>query len=419
MKPLKLLAVSASFLFFSVTTTFAGKVEDTIRGAYDALNRRDYAAFTKLVTPDFTEYAAGSAPIRTPAAAIEAYKMYFAAFPDLKFTITDIAEGSEGKYYVFVTYTGTNTGNFMMLPPTGKKFEQKDVDIITVNSANLATSHWSANPGGPLTAIGYGSINNPNTGVIMSIYDAFGKNDAQARNALLADNVVFEIQDNVLFPMPKTFKGKPEVISFFNDLGSKNLYTKFQPWRFIADGDDVLVLVSAEFKNAATGQMYTTNYVHHFKVMDGKVSWFKGVADIQSPTSGEMGMNTVKKVFELMDGGKIDEFGKYCTSDFMIENPFLPEPAPLMAFQNILNSQKTAFPDMHHEIVTMTTDGKYVFTRGVFKGTNTGTMMGNPATGKKVSIPFLVMDEVDAAGKIKHRFVQFDNKSFENQLMGK
>jgi predicted ester cyclase len=58
-----------------------------------------------------------------------------------------------------------------------------------------------------------------------------------------------------------------------------------------------------------------------------------------------------------------------------------------------------------------------VVTSGIFKGTNTGSMMGNSPTGNKVSLPFLVLDHVDANGKIVSRNVLFDNKAFESQLM--
>lgn len=126
---------------------------------------------------------------------------------------------------------------------------------------------------------------------------------------------------------------------------------------------------------------------------------------------------TVRELFAIMDAGKSNEFSNYCSPDFKIMNPFVAEPSPIQAFQGILTVQKTAFPDMKHEITELITDGKYVTTKGLFKGTNTGSMMGNPPTGNKVSIPFLVLDELDAQYKIKNRFVQFDGKAFDTQLM--
>lgn len=72
---------------------------------------------------------------------------------------------------------------------------------------------------------------------------------------------------------------------------------------------------------------------------------------------------------------------------------------------------------MKHEVVEIISDDKTVTTRGIFRGTNTGSMMGNPPTGNTVNLPFLVLDELDGAGKIRNRYVQFDSKAFEAQLM--
>jgi ketosteroid isomerase-like protein len=283
MNPFKFFALIGIFVFTAFTSAQAQDSKATIRAAYDDLNKRDYAAFTKLVTPDFMEYAAGPMPVKTPQAAIEAYKMFFTAFPDLKFEIEDITAGTDGRYYLKTKITGTNTGAFGMLPPTGKKISLSDVDIIQLNAKGLATSHWSANPNGILSAVGYGSVTNPSTATIMDVYSKFSKGDVPGILAMCTDDVVFEVHDNVLNPTPKTYKGKAGVKDFFTDLASKDQYTVFQPWRFIADGDDVIILVHAEFKHMPDGKMYKTNYVHHFTVVNGKITSFKGVADIEQP----------------------------------------------------------------------------------------------------------------------------------------
>lgn len=135
------------------------------------------------------------------------------------------------------------------------------------------------------------------------------------------------------------------------------------------------------------------------------------------PNPAALAELNVRALFEAMDAGQIEKMANYCTADFRIANPFLSEPSPIQAFQGIVQSQITAFPDMKHTILSVVSDGKFVATRGVFSGTNTGSMMGNPPSGNKLSVPFLVLDEMDASGKIKNRFVQFDMKSFESQLM--
>jgi len=282
MKPFQTI-VTLFFFIACVSFSFAQDTKANIKAAYESLNKRDYAAFTKLVAPDFIEYAAGPEPIKTPQAAIEAYKMFFKAFPDLKIEIKDIAQGMNGRYYLKVQLTGTNTGSFGNLQPTGKKASVEDVDIVEINSAGLATSHWSANPNGLFSAVGIGSMGNPNTAIIAGIYEKFMFGDLPGILAACADDVVFEVHDNVLNATPTKYKGKAEVERFFKELMAKVTYTKFQPWRFFADGDDVIILVHAEFNHIPSGKTYNSNYVHHFIVRDGKISSFKGVADLQLP----------------------------------------------------------------------------------------------------------------------------------------
>ncbi len=102
------------------------------------------------------------------------------------------------------------------------------------------------------------------------------------------------------------------------------------------------------------------------------------------PPPGKMAQVNVHALFMAMDAGETDKFINYCSADFTISNPFLSAPSPIGAFQGILQAQKTAFPDIKHQVLEMTSNGKYVTTRGIFTGTNTGPMMGNPPTGNKV-----------------------------------
>lgn len=272
-----------ALLLFSLTLqplSAQDAVKANIKKAYDALNRRDFASFTQMCAPDFTEYSAGPSPIHTPQAAVEAYQSYFTAFPDLRFQVNDIAGGENGRYYVSLTLTGTNTGPFGMLPATGKSARVDDVDVLELNPAGLAVSHRSANPGGMMSAVGYGSMLNPNTAVISAMYEAFGKGDLPTILAHCTDNVTFEIHDRSFDSKPRVFTGKDGVGNFFAELGSKFRYAKFLPWRFLADGDDVTVLVSVEFTLLSTGKNYSANYFHHFRLVDGKIASFKGIDDM-------------------------------------------------------------------------------------------------------------------------------------------
>lgn len=128
---------------------------------------------------------------------------------------------------------------------------------------------------------------------------------------------------------------------------------------------------------------------------------------------------TVRAVLAAMDAGDPAKFDQYCAPDFQINNPFLPNPGNLEVFKGLMAGQKNGFPDVKHEVVQMFSKGNMVCVRGIYSGTNTGQMQGNPPTGNRVVLPFIFTDEFDASGKIKVRHVQFDTGSFNAQLMAK
>jgi len=253
--------------------------EANLRKAYEALSKRDYTTFASLCAEEFTELGLAPQPIKGVQASIDQYKVFLDAFPDLKFDITDIASAGKNKYFIKVHLTGTNTGSFMMLPPTSKKIDAWDMDIVELNEAGKCISHWSANPNASLIQIGYGSITNPSTGIVMAAYEAFGKADIQAVLALCTDDVVFDLNDRTLDSKERIYKGKEEVGKFFTELNSKLTYSKFQPVRFLADGDDVSIDVNVEYINKSNGKKYSSTYSHRFHVVNGKINMFRGLED--------------------------------------------------------------------------------------------------------------------------------------------
>jgi predicted ester cyclase len=66
--------------------------------------------------------------------------MLHAAFPDFKATIDDlITEGD--KVVIRMTWRGTQKGEFMGVPPTGKRVSFGVIDIIRIAGGRFA-EHW-------------------------------------------------------------------------------------------------------------------------------------------------------------------------------------------------------------------------------------------------------------------------------------
>ncbi len=141
------------------------------------------------------------------------------------------------------------------------------------------------------------------------------------------------------------------------------------------------------------------------------------VASLWANTRYPAPSDIVKQYYAAIDGGNTADMEKLLSEDFQGNAPFAPQALPKQAWLGVGQGFKAAFPDMRHEVVNTFESGFNVSVRGVFMGKNDGPMMGNPATGNYVNVPFNAIFELDKAWKIKALFVQFDQKAFDSQLM--
>jgi len=87
------------------------------------------AVHWEVVAPDFIERVGGTKGPEVPFDFIT--KVIRTAFPDTKVVIHDmIAEGD--KVVVYKHYEGTHKGEFMGIPPSGKRMSFAVIEIITL-----------------------------------------------------------------------------------------------------------------------------------------------------------------------------------------------------------------------------------------------------------------------------------------------
>lgn len=104
-----------------------------VRSLFEALNKQDQASLDRLVAPDYVDH---TLQIR----GLEGLKQYIPrlpkAFPDLSETIQDIvAEGD--KVWIRFKVTGTHTGMYRGLAPTGKSFTIMAVSIYRITGGKV------------------------------------------------------------------------------------------------------------------------------------------------------------------------------------------------------------------------------------------------------------------------------------------
>jgi len=105
------------------------------RRAYDAFNQGlrtgNLAALDEVIAANMVDH--NPAPGQGPGleGAKQVFTQFFAAFPDLQFTVEDmIAEGD--KVASRITARGTHKGDFQGIPATGKQVMQTGIDILRI-----------------------------------------------------------------------------------------------------------------------------------------------------------------------------------------------------------------------------------------------------------------------------------------------
>ena len=107
----------------------------------EVINQGNISMIDELAIPDFVEHEElppGIPPGREAPKVL--FTMLRSAFPDLKATIEHlIAEGDE--VVLHMTWTGTHEGEFMGIPPTGKRISINVIDILGM-AEGKCVEHW-------------------------------------------------------------------------------------------------------------------------------------------------------------------------------------------------------------------------------------------------------------------------------------
>jgi steroid delta-isomerase-like uncharacterized protein len=91
-------------------------------------------------------------------------------------------------------------------------------------------------------------------------------------------------------------------------------------------------------------------------------------------------------------------------------------PAGPAGIRQFLQLYIGAFPDLTLTVNDAFGAGNKVVTRWTAVGTNTGPVMGNPPTGKRVTVEGMTVDWYDAGGKISESWNSWDTAGYFAQL---
>jgi len=112
-----------------------------MRRAYDLINAGDLDGFAELLSDDFVEHEAAPGLEPTKEGVLQFFTMYRAGFPDLRFEPEQFFVDGD-RVAVYFRVTGTHSGEFMGIPPTGKSMDVHGVDIVRFGDDGVGREHW-------------------------------------------------------------------------------------------------------------------------------------------------------------------------------------------------------------------------------------------------------------------------------------
>ena len=115
--------------------------ETTARRFYELVSSGSIDAFGEALADDFVEHEETPGLAPTKEGVLQFFRMYLAAFPDMRMDPEDILVSGD-KVAVRARVTGTNQGEFMGMPATGKSIDIQLIDIVRFGDDGLAHEHW-------------------------------------------------------------------------------------------------------------------------------------------------------------------------------------------------------------------------------------------------------------------------------------
>ena len=112
-----------------------------LRRAYEHVNEGDLDGFLDYLADDFVEHESGPGLEPTKAGTKQLFAVMKAGFPDLRFDAEDVLDSGD-KVVARVRVTGTNKGDFMGIPASGKSIDIQAIDIVRFGPDGLAREHW-------------------------------------------------------------------------------------------------------------------------------------------------------------------------------------------------------------------------------------------------------------------------------------
>ena len=125
---------------------------------------------------------------------------------------------------------------------------------------------------------------------------------------------------------------------------------------------------------------------------------------------------TVRRMYDLINGGDIGGFSEHLADDF-VEHEVTPGLEPNRdGVKKFFLMQLAAFPDLHFAVEDILASGDKVVARVKYTGTNKGDFMGMKASGKRADVQLIDIFLFDGNGKVREHWGVIDLMAMMQQL---
>jgi steroid delta-isomerase-like uncharacterized protein len=131
--------------------------------------------------------------------------------------------------------------------------------------------------------------------------------------------------------------------------------------------------------------------------------------------STEENKNLIRRYQEAYNSGKLEELDHILAPNLISHNHLPGAPTGLAGAKAVHQGLLAAFPDSHTTIDDLVAEGDRVVMRGTATGTNTGSFMGAPPTGKSFKVTTMSVFRI-ANGKIVEHWGVVDGTGVMQQL---
>jgi steroid delta-isomerase-like uncharacterized protein len=120
-------------------------------------------------------------------------------------------------------------------------------------------------------------------------------------------------------------------------------------------------------------------------------------------------------VEEAINKGNVAACDEFVALDFVELDPLPGQEQGREGLKKVLAKMLNAFPNMQWTVEEQIAEGDKVVSRFVWRGTHQAEFFGVPPTGRRVTVPGVVIDRI-AAGKMKESRILMDTLSLSQQL---